>query len=203
MFPAVILAGGQSRRMGQDKATVTLAGAPLLRHVAHRLSGQTSRLAINAPASPQLDAPFHHLPDTLEGFLGPLAGILAAMRFAAHLPDQPSHVLTTAIDTPFIPLDLAPRLSGALTGDTAISVASSLGAMHPVCGLWPVRLADDLEAFLHSPEKARVKTFLSRHNTAAVEFPTLMTTAGPLDPFFNVNTREDLELAERYMEILP
>lgn len=202
VFPAIILAGGQSRRMGEDKTNVRLGGVPLIRHVASRLSGQSSPIAVNAVSHPASVPELAFFPDTLNGYLGPLAGILAAMRFAAQQKMSKSHVLTTAVDTPFIPLDLAHRLTVALGGPKAIAVAHSMDAMHPVCGLWPLTLADELEAFLKSGEKARVKTFLAQHQTAVVDFVPIATAAGPLDPFFNVNTPEDLALAERYLEAL-
>lgn len=188
--------------MGQNKAAVELGGTTLLRHVARRLVDQSSLIAVNAPTHPDPGTGFQPITDTMHGFLGPLAGILAAMRFAANLPNAASHVLTAAIDTPFLPTDLANRLAAAINGNDAVAVASSFNAMHPVCGLWPLSLADDLEAFLNSPEKARVKTFLSHHQTSVVEFEPLQTKIGPIDPFFNVNTPDDLAMAESYLEAL-
>lgn len=202
LYPAVILAGGRSQRMGTDKALVSLAGRPLLEHSILRLAPQVASVAINAPMLPPLAPPLAHVPDTLEGFRGPLAGILAAMRYARALPQQPGHVLTTAVDTPFLPGDLALRLSSACEGPQTIAIATSLGAMHPICGLWPTHLAEDLEAFLATPEKARVKTFLSRHHCVEVDFSAHPTRHGPLDPFLNINRPEDLVEAERYLEAL-
>lgn len=200
LFPAVILAGGRSQRMGTDKAFITLGGHSLLQHSIDRLAPQVASIAINAPSLVPAFQQYDHVPDTLEGFRGPLAGILAAMRFAATLPENPHHVLTTAVDTPFIPANLAKRLSAACDTPQTIAIASSSGAMHPVCGLWPVSLADDLQAFLETPEKARVKTFLSRHRCVEVDFAPVATPSGDLDPFFNVNRPDDLQEAERYLE---
>ncbi|MGN7293531.1 molybdenum cofactor guanylyltransferase MobA [Rhizobium sp. SAFR-030] len=206
--PAVILAGGLSRRMGTDKTSVLLGGRTLLAHVAARLRPQVASLALNAP--PDLfeargreealatDLPL--VPDTLAGRPGPLAGILAALRHARATAPFASHVLVAPVDSPFLPNDLVARLHAALTGAETIAVAHSLGAMHPVCGLWPVVLADDLESFLAEPDNRRVKAFLARHSTAAVDFPPITTAAGLLDPFLNVNTPGDLTQAHLFLE---
>ena len=198
---AVILAGGRSQRMGQNKATVTLAGMKLVDRVAARLAQQGLSVAVNAPQG--FETAFPLIPDVLEGYRGPLAGILSAMRHAGAESQQATHVLTVPIDSPFIPLDLAARLHAALTGSRSIAVATSLGATHPVVGLWPISLADDLQAFLETPENPRVKTFLSQHDTQFVDFAPIASSLGPLDPFFNVNTPDDLELAHRYVEFVP
>lgn len=197
---AVILAGGLSRRMGRDKAEVLLAGTRLVDRVATRLRHQNLSVFLNA--SDDLGTSLPLVPDTLQGHRGPLAGILAAMRHSTGLPDPTSHVLTVPIDSPFIPLDLAASLSAAATSDGSIVIAVSQDALHPVVGLWPIRLADELQAFLDGPENPRVKTFLSRHDTRTVEFADINTPVGPLDPFFNVNTPEDLQLAHRYVEFV-
>ena len=205
--PAVILAGGLSRRMGTDKTSVLLGGRTLLAHVAARLRPQVASLALNAPPDfveadlgeeGATDLPL--VPDTLAGRPGPLAGILAALRHARATAPSASHVLVAPVDSPFLPNDLVARLHAALTGAETIAVAHSLGAMHPVCGLWPVVLADDLESFLAEPDNRRVKAFLARHSTAAVDFPPITTAAGLLDPFLNVNTPGDLAQAHLFLE---
>ncbi|MBO3760709.1 molybdenum cofactor guanylyltransferase MobA [Ciceribacter sp. L1K22] len=192
---AVILAGGLSRRMGQDKATVSLAGKPLVGHVIDRLLPQARTLAINAPAP--LDLPYRMLPDTRSDRPGPLAGILAAMRESARcgLP----HVLTVPVDTPFLPTDLSERL-GAKAAPGCIAVASSAGRSHPVVALWPSALAEDLELWLADPQNRKVTTFQARHPSIVVEFPLREDPARPLDPFFNVNNADDLARAEQIVE---
>ncbi|WP_137137046.1 molybdenum cofactor guanylyltransferase MobA [Rhizobium sp. FKY42] len=198
---AVILAGGLSRRMGRDKAEVLLAGTRLVDRVAARLRHQNLSVFLNAPDDLETSLPL--VPDTLEGHRGPLAGILAAMRHAASAPHPMNHVLTVPIDSPFMPLNLAAKLNTAVTSDESIVIATSQGTLHPVVGFWPIRLVDDLQAFLEGPENPRVKTFLSSHQTAYVDFPEIETPLGPVDPFFNVNTPEDLRLAHRYVEFMP
>lgn len=201
MTLAVILAGGRSQRMGHNKATVKLSGARLVDRVSARLIQQGLTVALNAGQN--FETALTVIPDRLEGFRGPLAGILASMRHAVTIPQAPTHVLTVPIDSPFIPHDLMARLHTALVGSRSIAIATSLGATHPVVGLWPTSLADDLQAFLETPENPRVKAFLSKHDTQLVDFPAISTPLGPIDPFFNVNTPEDLELAHRYVEFVP
>jgi molybdenum cofactor guanylyltransferase len=200
--PGVILAGGRSQRMGEDKAQVLLAEKTLLSHAIARLSPQLSALAINAPEGFKPPENLTLVPDTLAGQRGPLAGILAAMRSAKTLLPVASHVLTAPVDSPFLPTDLVKRLQQAIDAGHQIAVAASRGAMHPVCGLWPVEIAEALQAFLETPENPRVKSFLSRYDTVEVNFPDIATAIGPLDPFLNVNTPDDLQTAHRYLEAL-
>jgi molybdenum cofactor guanylyltransferase len=198
--PCVILAGGLSRRMGQDKAGVLLAGRPMLDHVIARMRPQVSALALNAPQGHAAPEGLPLVPDTITGHRGPLAGILAAMRYVADQLPHASHVLTVPIDSPFLPKDLMARFSEVATSSDIIAIATSNEAMHPVCGLWPVSLADALQAFLEGPDEPRVKSFLERQKTVLVDFPQIVTTAGPLDPFLNLNTPDDLENARRFVE---
>lgn len=198
--PCVILAGGLSRRMGEDKAGVLLAGRPMLDHVITRMLPQTSALALNAPAGHAAPDGLPLVPDTIAGHRGPLAGILAAMRYVRENLAHASHVLTVPIDSPFLPNDLMARLSQVATSSDVIAIATSNAIMHPVCGLWPVSGADALQAFLEGPDEPRVRSFLESQKTVLVDFPQIVTTAGALDPFLNLNTRDDLENARRFVE---
>lgn len=190
----VVLAGGLSRRMeGNEKSLLQIDGKPLIHHVSERLEQQVSKLLINANGDP---ARFNFLgipvaPDTVEGFAGPLAGVLAAMRWAEANGDI-SHILTAAADTPFFPTDYAERMVATAQADNAeIALAASNGRRHPVFGLWPVDLADDLEGFLRDQEGRKVMIYVERYRNTIVDFPI-----GKHDPFFNVNTPADMETAE-------
>lgn len=204
--PGVILAGGRSRRMGQDKATVLLGTRTLLEHVVARLRPQVCALALNVPqdsAAGNSEAALPRVPDTLPGRRGPLAGILAAMRHTAAQHPHVTHVLTVPIDSPFLPKDLMARLAEHAASSEAIAIAASDGHLHPVCGLWPVSLAETLQAFLEGPDEPRVRSFLEGQKTAVVEFDLSVTALGPLDPFLNLNTPEDLDIARRLLETHP
>src|SRR5262249_6660785 len=150
----VILAGGRSRRMGGgDKGLLELAGKPMLTHVICRLRTQVDAIVINANGDPARFADFG-LPvvaDTAEGFVGPLAGVLSGMRWAtANAPDA-RWIVTAAGDAPLLPHDLVERFIAAVEGrPNAIALAQSHGELHPVIGLWPIALAEDLEEQLKS-----------------------------------------------------
>jgi molybdopterin-guanine dinucleotide biosynthesis protein A len=189
----VILAGGLARRMGGgDKPLVEIAGRPILQHVIDRLKPQCGLLAINANGDPARFSAFG-LPvicDSVEGFAGPLAGVLAGMEFGA--AKGAAHVLSAPGDTPFLPADLLSRLQASRTrAGATIAVAASNGRTHHAVALWPVALRDDLRRALVAEDERRVSAFIGRYANAIVEWPT-----EPYDPFFNVNRPEDLARAE-------
>lgn len=193
--PAIILAGGLSRRMGEDKAELMLAGIPLALRVAETLSQQASTVLLNAPPGHPLASQLPIIADTMPDRPGPLAGVLAGMKALAELPMQHTHILTAPCDTPFLPHNLALRLSDNPEGDTIV-MAACAGRVHPVTALWPVTLAEDLETWLTDPSHRRVFDFIARHRSRTVDFEPLDGPFGPVDPFFNINTPEDLMRAE-------
>lgn len=196
--PALILAGGLSRRMGQDKAGLTLGGKPLALRIAERLRPQVSQVLLNAPPDHPLANVLPLIPDTRQDRPGPLAGILSGMKAINELPNCHTHILTMPCDTPFLPRDLVMRLSKNLQAGTLVTSASA-GRVHPVTALWPVTLADDLETWLEDSTHRRVFDFIARHRSQTVEFELFDGPLGPVDPFFNINTPEDLELAEQIL----
>ena len=191
----IVLAGGQSRRMGGgDKGLLTLGGETLLACVIARLEPQVAEIALNANGDAARFAEFG-LPvvaDSMAEYPGPLAGVLAGMDWAAERGH--SHIVTAAADTPFFPCDLVPRL--LLAAENApIALAATPDperglARHPTFGLWPVDLRDDLRAALADGVR-KVVAWTDKHGTAMAEFP-----ATPFDPFFNVNTPDDMARAE-------
>jgi len=190
----LLLAGGQSRRMGGgDKALRLLGGIPLLDRVIRRLRPQVEALVINANGDPARFARFA-LPvvaDNVTGFAGPLAGVLAGLDWAySHRPDCP-FVVSVATDAPFLPMDLVVRLIEGLDLASAdLACAASGGRSHPVFGLWPVRLRDDLRRAVVDQAIRKVDLWTARHRLATVPFADQ-----PVDPFFNANRPEDLETA--------
>ena len=124
------------------------------------------------------------------------------MAYAAKL-EGVSHVVTISIDSPFFPAELVADFVSALAHPEKIAIAASEGRSHPVFGLWPVALAADLESWIATDEKRRVRDFLLRHDVAEVQFPLRPTRAAMLDPFFNINTPDDLIEAERWLQALP
>lgn len=194
----VLLAGGQARRMGGgDKCLRPLGGQPILAHVIERARPQVDALLLNANGDPARFAAFG-LPvaaDTVAGFAGPLAGVLAGMEWAlAHRPDAP-WIASIATDTPFFPHDLVRRLCAAVAPEGAeLACAASGGRSHPVFGLWPVGLAPVLRHALVAERVRKIDAFTARFRLATVDFPIQ-----GLDPFFNTNRPEDLRTAEELL----
>jgi molybdenum cofactor guanylyltransferase len=191
----IVLAGGQSRRMGGgDKCLRLLGGRPILAHIIDRARPQVVALALNANGGPTRFAQFG-LPvvaDSIPDFAGPLAGVLAGLDWAAMSVSQCSHVVSFAGDAPFLPLDLVDRFVSALgDGRSNLVCAMSAGQIHPVFGLWPIELREDLRRALTQEGVRKVDIWTARHRLAVVDFP-----ATPVDPFFNTNRPEDLDQAE-------
>jgi molybdopterin-guanine dinucleotide biosynthesis protein A len=187
---------------GADKGLMDLGGKPVLAHVIERLHPQVGSLIINANGDPERYAGFGLpvIPDTIEGFAGPLAGLLAGLRWtASNLPDA-RYVATVSNDAPFLPTDLVARLLDAVTGrPLSAAVASSGGRMHPVIGLWPLALADDLAAAMDAGLR-KAHAFAERCGAIPVSFPVVEARRGTIDPFFNANTREELDAARAMLD---
>jgi molybdopterin-guanine dinucleotide biosynthesis protein A len=194
--PGVVLAGGLARRIGGgDKPLCEIAGQTILARVIARLEPQCEDLLLNANGDPLRFASFG-LPviaDDVNGFPGPLAGILAGLGWAAvHRPDAP-WILTAPGDCPFLPRNLVVRLRYAVSAEGAeLAVAASQGRSHPVIGLWKVGLRSALHEALVVEGLRKVESWTARCRVATVAWP-----AEPVDPFFNANTVEDLAKAER------
>lgn len=195
----IILAGGLSRRMGGgDKGLLNLAGRSILSRVISRLERQIGTLALSANGDAsrfqEFDLPV--LADTVEGFAGPLAGVLAGLQWASTHP-RVTCLVSAAGDTPFLPSDLVERLvAAASVHPGSIAVACSNGSRHPVFALWPISLRAPLADELAAGER-RVSAFIDRHAHVEVEFPPDGTHG--VDPFYNINTPQDLTEAARIL----
>ena len=199
----VILAGGRSRRMGgNDKCLQPLQGEYLVSHVIARALSQVDALAINANGDPARFGEFR-LPvvsDSVDGFAGPLAGVLAGLDWAAEADPECLWLATFACDAPFVPHNLVIRLwAGAEEAGADLACARSRGRDHPVFGLWPLALREVLREAVTAEEIRKVDLFTARYRLAQVEFPDLASPWGPVDPFFNANRPEDLAEAERIL----
>jgi molybdopterin-guanine dinucleotide biosynthesis protein A len=198
----LILAGGLGTRMGvEDKPLVTLAGKPMLDRVIERLRPQVGKIVLSANGDPVRFAAYG-LPvvaDIVEGFAGPLAGLHAGMRWARQNRPEAKFIVSVASDTPFFPATLVPRLAACgAEAEDAIALAASPAGTHPVFGRWPIALVDDLEEFLKSGEHTKILAFVDRYIRLNVPFDDIELPDGETaDPFFNVNTPEDAETAEK------
>lgn len=198
----IILAGGLARRMGPladgNKALANLAGKPILDRVIERIAPQVDQVLINANGPAERFAAYG-LPvasDTIAGHAGPLAGILAGLDWVVENIDGAKWALSVACDAPFLPKDLLLRLMTALNEMNAdMACAASGGRHHPVIGLWPVALRDELRAALIADGVRKVDLWTGRYKLAVAEF-----SGDPIDPFFNVNKPDDLERAKTFAE---
>ena len=193
----VVLAGGLSSRMGGgDKCLRPLGGKTLLGHVLQRLKPQVAAVVLNANGDLARFQGYGLavVADSVPGFAGPLPGILAGMDWARARHMGTSWIVSTAADAPFLPRDLVQRLHRG-RGRARIAVAASGGWRHPTTALWPVELAEELRQALAAGER-KIDLFTARHSVATVEFAT-----DPVDPFFNVNTPEELAEAERLLAL--
>lgn len=194
----VILAGGQSRRMGGgDKCLATLGGRTLLHYSLDAAESQVGPILINSNSDPILFSEYGYpvVPDVVRGFVGPLAGILTGMEWARVNAPQCNWIMSFASDAPFIPYDLAQRMMVKVENDGAdIACASSGGRFHPVFAIWPIRLAGSLRNAIVDEGVRKVDHWTASHKLTVVEYQSV-----GLDPFFNINNPEDLELAAKLL----
>jgi molybdopterin-guanine dinucleotide biosynthesis protein A len=178
----VILAGGQSRRMGQDKAMLPFGRGTLLDHCFDRLSQQCDSVIVNSNVERH---GYTVVPDPMAGALGPLAGILAGMEWGkAH---GHTHIVTIAADTPFFPTDYVSRLCAAQ--DARIVLSDTTNGCHPTFGIWDVTLALDLRDALDGGVR-KIRDWAFSMGASTVAFET-----ASVDPFFNINTPDDYHRA--------
>ena len=192
----LVLAGGLARRMGGgDKALIEIGGTTILDRVIARIKPSVTGLVLNANGDPARFARYG-LPivaDSVPDFAGPLAGILAGLDWAATHAPEIAWIASVPGDCPFLPRDVVPRLHAARAeAGTPLACARSGDWRHPVVGLWPLALRDDLRHALLDEGLHKIEVWTARHGIAIAEWP-----AKPVDPFFNVNTPDDAAAAEQ------
>jgi molybdopterin-guanine dinucleotide biosynthesis protein A len=191
----LVLAGGLARRMGGgDKARIKIGGTSILQRVLGCLTPQCSRLIINANGDPArfADTGLPVVADSVPDFAGPLAGILAGLDWAAQNAPNIEWLVSVPGDCPFLPKTLVTRLHEArATSNVPLACARSGEWRHPVVGLWPIKLREDLRGALVGEGLHKIELWTARHGVAIADWP-----AAPIDPFFNVNTPEDAAQAE-------
>lgn len=185
----VVLAGGRSRRFGADKALAEFSGRPLVYHVMGRAMPQVGNLVVSANYRIDVDSvrDLPVIPDTIGPSRGPLAGILAAMEWAAEHRSLSICLATFPVDSPLFPHDLVSRLVGQWGEGEKIVVPARAGRLHPAFGLWPMSILAALRHYLVDLNKSGVEEFARAMGALAVSFDD-----EPLDPFLNANRPEDL-----------
>lgn len=198
---AVILAGGQGRRFGGvDKSFVSLAGRPLIAHVIGRIAPQVSEVLINTTGDITRFQAFglkvvtdqpRSTPAT-----GPLVGLTSAFSALRQAGDVTSAVLSVPVDTPFLPSNLVAQLAAALAGSAAaVAYAATASRDHPIIALWTLQARDPVCAMLRQQPEISLHGIMERLPGARAVFGE----RSPIDPFFNVNSPEDLDAAERIL----
>ena len=193
----LLLAGGKSRRMGGgDKNMIDLGGRPMLAHVMARAVPDGAKVLINANGDPDRFASFGLpvLADVIDGFAGPLAGVLTGLEYAAATMPDVTHLISLATDAPFLPADLGGRLITAVEGGADMAQAASNGRRHPVFAIWPVSMAGALRQALVEDGLRKIDHFTARYECAVVDFAA--EADGAPDPFTNLNTPEDVAAAK-------
>jgi molybdenum cofactor guanylyltransferase len=198
----LVLAGGLARRMGGgDKARIRIGGATILQRVLARLTPQCRHLIVNANGDPArfADTGLPVVADSVPNFAGPLAGILAGLDWtASNVPDC-EWLVSAPGDCPFLPNDLVAKLHDArITARAPLVSARSGNQIHPVVGLWPLSLREDLRRALIDEDMRKIDLWTARHGVAIADW-----SDKPIDPFFNVNTPEDAARAEEIVKQFP
>ena len=199
-IPGIILAGGLSRRMGGgDKGLLMLGETSIIERVIDKIIPQVGSLAINinGDSSRFPDYKLPIIPDSIKGYLGPLSGILAGMEWAFKNGNR--YIATVAADTPFLPDDLIKRLHAMVKSKNLnIGIAASriLSGddvfIHPTFGIWEVALKDDLRDALANDTR-KIMFWAKKFKLDYYYFDTIDKLS---DPFFNINTPDDLEEAK-------
>ncbi len=193
-FPAMVLAGGRSTRMGEDKAAKRLAGKPLAQIVATRVAAQASPVFINSRNPSLASLAYDLLPDTIEGQEGPLAGILAGLEHVAATLPNATHLAIVPADAPFFPDTLVARLAAAIEAPETVAMAAYCGDPEPAFALWPVELAPHLRRWLETGQNRAIRAFAATCQVRLVDF-----VDEPSHSFFNVNRPRDFERARDLM----
>ncbi len=200
----VLLAGGLGRRMGGgDKPLKTLGGRPILDLVLERAREQVDHLILNVNGDTERFSNYG-LPiasDVVEGYAGPLAGILTGMEWSRDNVSDVEWMVSFATDAPFFPLDMVERLIRETNEAGAdMACARTQGRTHPVFALWPVRLADDLRHAMIDEDMRKIDRWTERYDILHVDFDVSDQSEGEgIDPFFNINRPEDLAEAESWL----
>ena len=197
----LVLAGGVARRMGGgDKALLEIGGVTILDRVLATLSAQCGGIVINANGDPKrfADTGLPVVADSVPDFAGPLAGVLAGLDWLAAQNNGVEWMLSVPGDCPFLPDDLVEKLHAArrkMGAGVPLACARSGEWRHPVVGLWPLALREDLRHALTREDLRKIEVFTTRHGIAVADWPDT-----PIDPFFNVNTPDDAKRAEQLAE---
>jgi len=190
-----ILAGGQSKRMGKDKLFLEFNNKKLIEHTIDKVKKYLKKIIIITNQDNEFFSKNNltTVKDTIEGQLGPLVGILTAMKWAKENLSKCSWIATFPCDTPFFPESIIESfIKESEKKESLILCASSHGRKHNIFGLWSLDLYDKLKDDLTNNKVRKVQDWTEKNKIKNLEFKFK-----DYDPFFNINTEEDLEFAKK------
>ena len=195
---AVILAGGKSKRFGEDKSLAKLGSKSLIEHVIHKVRGKFKKILIisNKDIKIKESKDITIIPDCIEGNLGPLVGVLTAMRWSKNIKENYRWIATFPSDTPFFDMSIVEQYKKQITtNNSKLYFVRSNEKRHNIFGLWSIDLLDILENDLVKNNFRKVEDWANK-----IGVKTINIKFDKFDPFLNINTKEDLSEAEKILK---
>ena len=195
---AVVLAGGQSKRFGEDKNQAKLGNLTLLEHVLTKVSKKFEKILIisNQNLNLKMLNSITIIPDCIQGNLGPLVGVLTAMKWIKKNNKQYQWVATFPCDTPFFDKTIIEEYKSKINlNESLLYFVKSNEKRHNIFGLWSIKLIDTLEKDLLDNNYRKVEKWADK-----IGVETINVKIDKFDPFFNINTKTDLEEAEKILK---
>jgi len=189
----VVLAGGRSKRFGQDKSKVKLAGKTLLEHTLDKVKSQFNKILIISNS--EIVKNHTTIKDCIDGQLGPLVGVLTAMKWIKKNKQPYSWVATFPCDTPFFSISIINKfIEASKVNDCSLYFAKTEKKRHNIFGLWSLKLLEVLEKDIVENKYRKVEKWANK-----IGVKTINISYKEIDPFFNINTKEDLVEAEKIL----
>ena len=195
---AVVLAGGQSKRFGEDKNQVKLGNITLLEHVLAKVTKKFEKILIISNQNLNIKTlnSITIVPDCIQGNLGPLVGVLTSMKWIKKNNKQYQWVATFPSDTPFFDTSIIEKYKSKINlNKSLLYFVKSNQKRHNIFGLWSVKLMDTLENDLVNNNFRKVEEWADK-----IGVETINIKSDKFDPFFNINTKTDLEEAEKILK---